>query len=34
MNWFWRSKAMGFVENISINITNYIWRKRRAANKK
>jgi hypothetical protein len=34
MIWFWNSKAMDFVENLSIKITNYIWRKRRAAKKK
>lgn len=34
MNWFWRSKVMGVIEDLSIKLTNFIWRKRRAANKK
>jgi len=33
MNWFWNSRLVVLVENLLINTTNYIWRKRRELEK-
>lgn len=33
MNWFWNSRLVILIENFLIDITNYIWRKRRELEK-
>lgn len=33
MSRFWNSKIVGWVENFLVNLTNYIWKKRRSAEK-
>lgn len=30
----WNSKLMGFIENVLVNLTNYVWKKRREQEKK
>lgn len=30
----WNSKFMGFIENVLVNLTNYVWKKRREQEKK
>lgn len=34
MNWFWNNPLMTFIENVLVNITNKLWKKRREAEKK
>jgi hypothetical protein len=34
MKWFWNSALMNAIENLFVNVTNFIWRKRRAEEKK
>lgn len=33
MNFLWRSRLMGLVEGWLVTVSNYVWRKRRAAQK-
>lgn len=30
----WNSKLMGVIENVLVNLTNYVWKKRREQEKK
>ena len=34
MGWFWTSSVIGWIENKLVNLTNYIWKKRREEEKK
>lgn len=34
MGWFWTSSFVGWVENKLVNLTNFIWKKRREEEKK